>query len=591
MEGAYNSVCVPRSMNGRSYLNKSRLSVEPKSGVGKRIVPFVLLVHVLLVGIGAWVHSPTLDEPAYLAAGLRHLHTGRFDTYKVTPPLVRTIAAIPLLLLTDFDDPEFRDSTRLRPEFDAGKRFLAAHGKQSFWLVTVARWACIPFTVLGALCLYLWAKEFYGVVAGHAAIILWCFCPNVIAHAQLLTPDIAVTAMCTAYMYLAWKWRDTPSWLSSIALGGVLGIAVLCKTSAILLIPVSLLVELYRVRTMHHRIGIGIARYIVSIFVMTNVVNLGYLYESSPCNFAEVSPRSATINNLLSLNSSLRGISIPLPLSCVEGVDLQLVDLENRDGGIKTFVLGRWRSRSVWWYYLYATLLKMPMGTLCLIAIGLLNLCMRKSQEVRGQTALFVVLPLTVAFLIPTLSSGFGSGIRYVLPAFPFLYMIASSFFFAGATWRVIGLRNSLLAWSVIGTFASYPHCLSYFNELAGGSENGHNHLLEGSVDYGQDLLFVLEWRKDIPEKDVVYLDYWGPLRVEEIDKSLHRLPASCSELPAHGWCAISVNHLHEGRNEDDSSTRTYFARHEPTCRLTPAIYVYEFERDGSMIRVAGRRR
>ena len=32
----------------------------------------ILTVHVLLIGWGAWVHSPTVDEPAYLASGISH---------------------------------------------------------------------------------------------------------------------------------------------------------------------------------------------------------------------------------------------------------------------------------------------------------------------------------------------------------------------------------------------------------------------------------------------------------------------------------------------------------------------------------------
>lgn len=43
---------------------------------------------------------------------------------------------------------------------------------------------------------------------------------------------------------------------------------------------------------------------------------------------------------------------------------------------------------------------------------------------------------------------------------------------------------------SIGSALATYPHTLSYFNELAGGPLNGPAHLLDANVDWGQDLLY-----------------------------------------------------------------------------------------------------
>ena len=45
--------------------------------------------------------------------------------------------------------------------------------------------------------------------------------------------------------------------------------------------------------------------------------------------------------------------------------------------------------------------------------------------------------------------------------------------------------------WTTAGTLSVYPHQLAYFNEAAGGLENGHEHLLGSSLDWGQDLLIL----------------------------------------------------------------------------------------------------
>jgi len=48
------------------------------------------------------------------------------------------------------------------------------------------------------------------------------------------------------------------------------------------------------------------------------------------------------------------------------------------------------------------------------------------------------------------------------------------------------------LLWTAGGTLLNHPHHLAYFNELAGGPENGWKHLLGSSFDWGQDVLFAV---------------------------------------------------------------------------------------------------
>ena len=83
------------------------MSLEPHRGItGRRgwisvVVGSLLGAHAFLLGWVAAKPSPTLDEPAHLAAGLYVWKYGRFDLYRVNPPLVKVIAALPVT----FADP------------------------------------------------------------------------------------------------------------------------------------------------------------------------------------------------------------------------------------------------------------------------------------------------------------------------------------------------------------------------------------------------------------------------------------------------------------------------------------------------------
>ena len=70
-------------------------------------------------------------------------------------------------------------------------------------MFTLARWACIPFSLLGAYVCYRWAADLYGELAGAWSLVLWCFSPNILAHAQLITPDLGATALGVTAGYLS----------------------------------------------------------------------------------------------------------------------------------------------------------------------------------------------------------------------------------------------------------------------------------------------------------------------------------------------------------------------------------------------------
>ena len=72
---------------------------------------------------------------------------------------------------------------------------------------------------------------------------------------------------------------------------------------------------------------------------------------------------------------------------------------------------------------------------------------------------------------------------------------------------RVIVVATALLA----STLSVYPHQLAYFNELAGGPENGHKHLLHSNLDWGQDLLLARTWMQEeaIPPEQVRVVSYF----------------------------------------------------------------------------------
>jgi hypothetical protein len=86
-----------------------------------------------------------------------------------------------------------------------------------------------------------------------------------------------------------------------------------------------------------------------------------------------------------------------------------------------------------------------------------------------------------------------------------------------------------------------HPHYLSYFNEVAGGPDNGWQHLIEANTDWGQDLLFLKQWADAHPEARPLRLAYYGGLEPHRVglDYCVRKIEGP---EPEPGWYAVSVN-------------------------------------------------
>ncbi len=209
------------------------------SRLHRTVLILVLTVHTCLLGYAAWWMSPTLDEPAHMVAGLSHWRYGDFSLYRVNPPLVLMVATLPALLTGyQFDFPDMASVQVGRPEFNLGESFINGNGLWALWLTTLGRWACIPFSWIGAFVCYRWAKDLYGMTAGLWACSLWCFSPMVLGHAALLTPDAHAAALGELACYTFWRWLRKPTWHRAVSTGLILGVAELSKSTLILLGPI-----------------------------------------------------------------------------------------------------------------------------------------------------------------------------------------------------------------------------------------------------------------------------------------------------------------------------------------------------------------
>lgn len=71
-----------------------------------------------------------------------------------------------------------------------------------------------------------WATELFGARAGVLAAALGCVDPTALAHAPLVTSDLAGATFGLVTTWLAWRWTQRPSWRRAVATGAAFGLAL-----------------------------------------------------------------------------------------------------------------------------------------------------------------------------------------------------------------------------------------------------------------------------------------------------------------------------------------------------------------------------
>lgn len=510
------------------------------------ILAVLILTHLGLTGFLTYWYSPTLDEVAHLPAGLSVWRFGTTDLYRVNPPLVRSLAAVPILVWPHNEDwRHYVPESSRRCEWDVGKDFVRANGRQVFWLYQLGRWMCLPYSLLGLTICWAWGRELDGQRGALIAAGLWCFSPNLIGHGALITNDVAATSFGLLAAWRFHHWLLSPCWRNSFLAGISLGGALLTKTYWITLFGLWPLIALIVYLSEKRRPIPFVTQLPVILLLGIYVLNLGYGFQGTCQQLGDYQfysrALSGTHRNLevgppgnQFLETWLGLIPVPLPKDYVTGIDLQKHDLEEP---YTNYLLGEYRKGGWWSYYLIGLAVKVPLGTLALTGLGLLIGMGRSDRVTWARNLLPLAGPALTLLIIASLETGMHRHVRYVFPVLPLLFLIAAR----SARCPVRWLPTAAFAATIIATLWTFPNSLSFFNLLAGGTPNSGAVLIDSNLDWGQDLFRVEKWLRENPDKRPVTLTAVTGFSVSDVGIPLPPTPSGPLEP---GWHLISVHLL-----------------------------------------------
>lgn len=503
------------------------------------LLGFVFFIYIGLFSTAAWNQAPNIDEPAHIAAGLYSWDTGRFDMYRVNPPLPRMLATSFVNLSRDWTT--FYPELNSRQEFSQGQKLLSVNGfrrcRINFW---IARMTMLPIGCLGLLLIFRYTKQLFGEGNAYLASGLYCVCPNHLSSAVSFSTDLSAAVISLALSMAFGNLLAKISHKSILLLGFLLGIGCLVKFSMLLwyvIIPIGLVWSQFRAtdRSNWKRIAVAIASIFVTSFV---VINLGYLFEDSFVRFRELNLRSSVF---LAIGEILSRICVPieiqfvpLPANFLKGIDEQLCD-------VRLFSSTQMREGITLFWYTFQAILKLPL--LVWIIIGVLIFERTRQPDFQQSTAL--TLPLVSMLVLLSMMSGGIVHFRYLLPSISLFYV-----WLCRVRFELFSIRKTILIGiGLLEIIAWIPHPHSYMSPILGGGAFGAYYLRDSQFDWGQDAYRMHDWIQSNYPKSRVILNIVTPLDVRDFD-SVRYLSISMTGMPPcdfEGLIAVSRSRYSHG--------------------------------------------
>ncbi len=538
---------------------KSRISARELVGV-----VFVLCGHLGLSLGSARYHSPTFDEPIHLTAGIAYW---MFNDYRLQPEngnLPQRWSAACAMLFDKINFPS-RDQAAWRESdvWDLAQQLFYRENNDSDRLLFHGRMGIALASATLCLVIYLWSRTAWGPGGAWVSLIAAAFCPNLLAHGHLTTSDLFATLFFTGSVWHIGKNLECVTLARTLCGGAWVAGLFLSKFSAPLIVPMAVLICVARLarRTplecdipwCRRRTVMGLGAQIGVMSALTAVyatMTWIAIWAAFGCRYSAASPpvHDVQFYELISVEKACEPLGTTgriiewtaqnrlLPEAYLYGA--AFVKAHGRQAAFWNghYTIFGWRG-----FFPYCWLVKTPLPTLALVALAVVAWLAwlrrhpaAKSLRMLLSSRLVPAFALLLIYWPTAILSTRNLGHRHILPTCPALFVLLGgiAFFFPGGRRPLVvppsgGLDRQpvsdgrwmrrlvalLLAWLVVESVLAFPNYIAYFNSAI-GTRQGYRHLVDSSLDWGQDLPQLKTWletrqpRDAVPER--IFLAYFG---------------------------------------------------------------------------------
>jgi len=463
---------------------------------------------VMLLRLGLTIPQFTnaWDEPFNIAAAVGIYDMKKHVMNTEHPPVVPLVAGLWLHLSGVHLPPQFRSTAVV-----SGQTAVSAYCGFAFdgalpyrEMLLRARLAMLLFPALSLLYLYLLAAWISNEGVAMWSVLFFSTDATLLGHGIWVGTDGAACAGFLIAIYYGIRWVVHRQPRQAVWAGIALGFAVGCKFSNLFVLPSLGLIMAIRPLSVvasnvphkwrtYWRRWPSIGQMTIVAVVAAITIWAIYLFNIDRVGRQTVFPP----DHWAKVPAPLREAVIPMP-SFFLGIAKQA---SHTTGGHEAYLNGQVSMRGWWYYYPEALAIKSPTALLIGLFIAVAAIAVSVN---RGIWRVVVLAIPPAVYLLAAIRGHIDIGVRLILPAIPFLYLIICMQMAGARRWMATTLAV-LVAFSFVETLSVHPNYLGFFNVLVGGPGNGARYLGDSNIDWGQDLGQLAQWLKSEPQRNRPY--------------------------------------------------------------------------------------
>jgi hypothetical protein len=435
-------------------------------------------------------HSESWDDQYHLLRGLAQWRGNELRIEYNDPPLGEMILATPLWMTGCSIEATQRDPSVIAHNADPMQCILYGQPRSAeTLLMLVSAWKAILF-LPGTAVIFLWCRKLYGLHAACLALAAIIAEPTIGAHTSVAALDVLAMEAIVICCYLQWRYFDSPSAPRLIGVCAAIAAALAIKLTTIIVLPTCIVFAILHRKTWtraSRRGAIAAAILLVPLFIWAFTF-FDFSKPNEHCGvmsttYTEHWSFGADVVNANAARSWPAGIYIA---SLVNG-------LTHSSSGHLSYLLGE-SKRGGWWYYQFvAAAVKMPVGMMVFLAVGLVTLLVRRARFDEWS----LIVPFLFA-LISVVASNVSIGFRHSIPWYVFAMMLASRCAQNPSRAWIVAIAWCGVIVTAIHGAMWHPDELSYTNGLW---RNPQEMISDSNIDWGQGLKEIRQWLDTHPHQ------------------------------------------------------------------------------------------
>lgn len=593
-------------------------------------VPILLSFVFLLALLSSLDDSATSDEPPHIVSGYSYLKMKDMRLNPEHPPLLKDLAALPLLFLKlNFPKEDFSwqqpDGPFWWHQFNLGGKFLYESGNNPDKILFFSRLPMIFLLIVCGFFIFKFAKEFFNEKVAILALFFFSFSPTFLAHGRLVTTDVGAAFGVIFATFFFLKALKEPNSKNIILAGISLGISQLLKFSLILLLPFFVfLTIIWIIIFKEWRKPLKVLFYSLFLWVFT----VWLVYGIQIYNY----PPERQFRDTKMILESFEGGSSSIKETCITPTSIRkikrcpaeiviwaskkpiiralahyglglLMVFQRAAGGHTTYFLGEVSASGWRIYFPFVYLIKEPLAFHLLLLISLCHLALRIKEPIyknffgklkefiEKNFVIFSMIIWLIIYWITSIKSNLNIGVRHLLPVFPFTIILTAKgviLWLENSKFKKISLAIFILLifWQVVSILKIFPHFLAYANELVGGPDKLYLYTVNSNLDWGQDLRRLKKWVNE-NKIEKIYLDYFGGGNPNYyLEEKYERWwgQRNPKEITKGSFLAVSATALQGGRGlpakgfDQEWGYYCWLNNYSPIAKIGYSIFVFKID-------------